>query len=183
MHKASWEVLSARRNSKRSNYERLLQRLNEVSNQRDSSAVSALASLNESAVPSRVVDSPRKSQLTLLASSGALLLGIFYVLSRELMRGAPGAARRASAARTGSAGADRASSRSVFARPHEADATALAAFADARPAGSGAGRDTDDRGIRGTVLFRAGLGLGAAHVRGQWLSSICARAHRPPRIP
>jgi len=83
--------------SKRSSYERLLQRLTEVSNQRDRSAVSALASLNESAVPSRVVDSPHKTQLTLLASGAALLLGIFYVLSRELMRGAPGRGRRVQA--------------------------------------------------------------------------------------
>jgi hypothetical protein len=41
-----------------------------------------------------VVDSPRKSQLTLLASGAALLLGMFYVLSRELMRGAPGGGGR-----------------------------------------------------------------------------------------
>jgi polysaccharide biosynthesis transport protein len=86
--------------SKRTSYDRLLQRLNEVSNQRDRSAVSALASLNESAVPSRVVDSPRKSQLTLLAAAATLLLGMFYVLSRELMRGAPGGRGRGPAART-----------------------------------------------------------------------------------
>ncbi len=79
--------------SKRSSYEQLLQRLNEVSNQRDRTAVSALASLNESAVPSRVVDSPRKSQLTLLSSAATLLLGMFYVLSRELMRGSSSGGR------------------------------------------------------------------------------------------
>ena len=131
--------------SKRSSYDRLLQRLNEVSNQRDSSAVSALASLNESAVPSRVVDSPRKSQLTLLAAGAALLLGIFYVLSRELMRGAPGGAGRR---RTAGSTADR---RAAPAMPPAAlspiatsarmtDAAALAAHIARLPAGAGAGR-------------------------------------------
>ena len=123
--------------SKRMNYERLLQRLNEVSNQRDRSAVSALASLNESAVPSRVADSPRKSQLTLLAAGAALLFGIFYVLSRELMRGAPGRGRRAPsqapAAKSFAASPSLATARMT-------DCAALAAHIGALPKGQSAAR-------------------------------------------
>ena len=85
--------------SKRATYEKLLQRLGEVRGQQDRAAVAAQASLNELAVPSRLVDSPKKGQLTLLACGATLLLGLFYVLSRELMRSAPaggagGGARR-----------------------------------------------------------------------------------------
>ncbi len=128
--------------SKRMGYERLLQRLNEVSNQRDRSAVSALASLNESAVPSRVIDSPRKSQLALLAAGAALLLGIFYVLSRELMRGAPGAGRRAPASRPVQQSEP---VRTVAAPPPMAMArfandAALAAHVASLPKGASAGR-------------------------------------------
>ena len=75
--------------SKRNTYDLLLQRLSEASNRRDRTAVSALASLNESAVPSRIPDSPKRLQLALLASAAALILGLFYVLSRELLRAAP----------------------------------------------------------------------------------------------
>ena len=123
--------------SKRLNYERLLQRLNEVSNQRDRSAVSALASLNESAVPSRVVDSPRKSQLTLLAAGAALLFGIFYVLSRELMRGAPGGGRRAPS----SAPAVKSfAAAPLIATARMTDSAALATHIGALPKGQGAAR-------------------------------------------
>lgn len=73
--------------SKRNTYDLLLQRLGEASNRRDRASVSALAGLNESASPSSVPDSPKKTQMTLFAAGAAFLLGLVIVITRELLGG------------------------------------------------------------------------------------------------
>ena len=73
--------------SKRNTYDQLLQRLGEASNRRDRASVSALASLNDSASPASIPDSPKKTQMTLFAAGGALLLSLVIIITRELLGG------------------------------------------------------------------------------------------------
>ena len=73
--------------SKRNTYDGLLQRLNEASSRRNSSAVSAMASLNERAVAASLPDSPKKTQMTIFAMLGTLLLGLVWMIARALMGG------------------------------------------------------------------------------------------------
>lgn len=85
---ARLSTLEREAQSKRSTYEGLLDRLNEAKTRKTAQAVSALASLNESARPSSVADFPKKVPMTLLAMTAALLAGLVVVLTRELMAGA-----------------------------------------------------------------------------------------------
>ena len=59
-NQAKLSSLEREAQSKRGAYELVLQRLSEASSRKDSAVVSALASLNESAVASNVADSPKK---------------------------------------------------------------------------------------------------------------------------
>jgi len=87
--------------SKRNAYDGLLQRLSQASNRRNNAAVSAMASLNESAIPATLPDSPKKAQMSLFATLGALLLGLVWVIGRELMAGGkPGEAALSAAPAT-----------------------------------------------------------------------------------
>ena len=73
--------------SKRNSYDSLLQRMSEASSRRNNASVSAMASLNESAVAASVPDSPKKTQMSVFAMLGAALLSLVTVIARELLGG------------------------------------------------------------------------------------------------
>lgn len=80
--------------SKRELYEAYLDRFNEAST-RDQRAMTAYARLIARAMPSNLPAFPKKLPSTLLAMVGMLLAGLGLVVTRELMRAARGAHRKA----------------------------------------------------------------------------------------